>query len=194
VAPAKENEAMQEGTVGRRYARALAQALEGAGEDRLTKIEEQLSALGKALDRRSGDASLRQAMFNPSFSSTQRRAILSEVAKAHQFDEVTTNFLLLLVDKERLGQLPSIAMAFRNEVDAKIGRVRATIVTAKPLDTRELSALVAGLEKKTGKKVAPDVEIDASVIAGVQARIGGFVYDATVRAQLDRLRGEFNVQ
>jgi F-type H+-transporting ATPase subunit delta len=185
---------MQEGTVGRRYARALSQALGGAGEDRLTKIEEQLSAVGKALDRRSGDAGLRQAMFNPSFAAAQRRDVLAAVAKAHQFDDVTTNFLLLLIEKDRLAELPSIALSFRNEVDAKIGRVRATIVTAKPLDTRELSAIVAGLEKKTGKRVAPDVEVDESVIAGVQARIGGFVYDATVRAQLDRLRGEFNVQ
>jgi F0F1-type ATP synthase delta subunit len=32
------------------------------------------------------------------------------------------------------------------------------------------------------------------LIAGVQARIGGFVYDASVRAQLERLRSGFNVQ
>ena len=72
--------------------------------------------------------------------------------------------------------------------------MRATIVTAKALETADLSAIIAGLEKKTGKKVVPEVEVDPSVIAGVQARIGGLVYDATVRAQLERLRTEFNVQ
>jgi F-type H+-transporting ATPase subunit delta len=185
---------MQEGTVGRRYARALAMALEGAPEDRLTRIEAQLSAVGKALDRRNGDQALRQAMFNPSFSPEQRRAVLEQLAKAHGFDDVATSFLLLLVEKERLPQLPAIAHAFRAEVDAKIGRVRATIVTARALDTRDLTEIVAGLEKKTGKRVAPDVEVDPSLIAGVQARIGGFVYDATVRAQLERLRTGFNVQ
>lgn len=185
---------MQEGTVGRRYARALALALEGAPEDRLTRIEQQLSAVGKALDRRGGELTLRQAMFNPGFSPEQRRAVLTGIATAHSFDEAATSFLVLLIDKGRLAQLPSIAHAFRAEVDARIGRVRATIVTAKALDARDLTEIVAGLEKKTGKRVVPDVEVDPSLIAGVQARIGGFVYDASVKAQLNRLRSEFNIQ
>ncbi|HEY4223841.1 MAG TPA: F0F1 ATP synthase subunit delta, partial [Myxococcota bacterium] len=63
------------------------------------------------------------------------------------------------------------------------------------LSPSALSDIVRGLEKRTGKKVIPDVEVDASIIAGVQARIGGLVFDATVRSQLERLRQEFvNVQ
>ncbi|HEY1100387.1 MAG TPA: F0F1 ATP synthase subunit delta, partial [Myxococcota bacterium] len=88
----------------------------------------------------------------------------------------------------------SIALSFRNEVDARIGRVRATIATAKALSPADLAAIVAGLEKKTGKKVVPDVAVDPALIAGVQARVGGLIYDATVKSQLDRLRTEFNVQ
>ncbi|MDP2345142.1 MAG: ATP synthase F1 subunit delta [Deltaproteobacteria bacterium] len=192
---------MQEGTIGRRYARALALALsEKAGPDgrdgdaRFTAVEEQLSAVGALLDKRTGHTGFRQAMLNPGFSVEQRKKVLGEIGKEHKFDEATTSFLTLLVDKSRLPHLPSIARSFRNEVDARIGRVRATIVTAKPLAAKDLAAIIAGLEKKTGKKVVPDVEVDASVIAGVQARIGGLVYDATVRAQLDRLKTEFNVQ
>jgi F-type H+-transporting ATPase subunit delta len=185
---------MQDGTVGRRYARALGLALQGAPEDRLTRIEEQLSAVGAALDRRTGDQSLRQAMFNPTFSAGQRKDVLGGIAKAHDFDATALTFLQLLVDKNRLASLPTIAAAFRAEVDARIGRVRAVIVTAKALDTRDLAAIVAGLEKKTGKRVVPDVQVDPSIIAGVQARIGGLVYDATVKAQLERLRSEFNIQ
>ena len=192
---------MQEGTIGRRYARALALALaekadqgSGKADSRFTAVEEQLSAVGALLDRRTGHPGFRQAMLNPGFSTEQRKQVLAEVGKAHKFDEATSSFLSLLVDKERLPHLPSIAHSFRNEVDARIGRVRATIVTAKPLAAADLAAIITGLEKKTGKKVVPDVEVDPSVIAGVQARIGGLVYDATVRAQLERLKTEFNVQ
>ena len=185
---------MQEGTIGRRYARALALALQQAPAERLQQVEEQLVALAGLLDRRSGQADFRQAMRNPSFSADQRKAVLAQIAKAHSFDESTTTFLALLVDKDRLAHLPGIARAFRNEVDARLGRVRATIVTAKGLDPKTLTEIIAGLEKKTGKKVVPDVEVDATLIAGVQARIGGLVYDASVKTQLDRLRAGFNVQ
>ncbi len=185
---------MQEGTIGRRYARALALALEGAGEGRLTSIEEQLSAVGSALDRQTGNVMLRQTMFNPSFSGAQREKVIEEIGTAHHFDPTTVSFLRLLVDKGRISHVQSIALSFRNEVDARIGRVRATITTAKALSPGDLAAIVAGLEKKTGKKVVPDVEVDPSLIAGVQARVGGLIYDATVKSQLERLRNDFNVQ
>jgi F-type H+-transporting ATPase subunit delta len=191
---------MQEGTIGRRYARALnlsltdeGQALSDARVKQLGRVEEQLTAVAALFDRRAGDAGFRQAMLNPSFSAAQRKAILTDIAKAHEFDPVTTSFLTLLVDKDRLGQLPAIARAFQHEVDERLGRVRATIATATTLDPKELTAIVAGLEKTTGKKVVPDVSVDPSLIAGVQARIGGLVYDATVKAQLARLRQEFAV-
>jgi F-type H+-transporting ATPase subunit delta len=185
---------MQDGTIGRRYARALNLSLAGASADQLGMIEDQLSSLSSLLDRRNGHPVFRQAMLNPSFSAPQRRAVLMDVAKSHQCHEVVGKFLELLVDKDRVPQLPSIARAFRSEVDERLGRVRATISTARPLDAAALATIVAGLEKKTGKKVVAEVKVDPSLIAGVRAQIGGLVYDATVHSQLARLRSEFNVQ
>ena len=185
---------MQEGIVGRRYARALILALEKENEDKLKKVEEELSSLAALLDRRTGSPDFRQAMLNPSFSPAQRKQVLSAIADTHKFDALTKSFITLLVEKDRIPQLPAIASAFRSEVDARVGRVRATILTAKPLDAAALADIVRGLEKRTGKKVVPDVAVDPSVIAGVKAKIGGLVFDATVKAQLDRLRQEFNVQ
>ena len=184
---------MQEGTVGRRYARALILALEGASQEKLQQIEEELSALAALLDRRSGNLEFRQAMLNPSFSPQQRKGVLKSIAEAHQLDQITSNFVRLLVDKHRIGDLPIIARSFRDEVDAQVGRVRATILTAKALSPTALADIVRGLEARTGKKVIPDVSVDASVIAGVQARIGGLVFDSTVRSQLERLRVDLNI-
>lgn len=184
---------MQEGTVGRRYARALILALEGASQDRLARIEEELSGIAALLDRRTGAPDFRQAMLNPSFSSEQRKAVLKGIAESHKLDEMTLTFVLLLVEKDRFRQLPVVARAFRDEVDQRVGRVRATILTAKELSPQAIADIVRGLEKRTGKKVVPDVEVDPRVIAGVQARIGGLVFDATVRSQLDRLKAELAV-
>src|SRR5688572_8276325 len=184
---------MQEGTVGRRYARALILSLEQEGEDKLKKVEEELSSLAALLDRRTGSREFRQAMLNPSFSAEQRKQVLKAIGEAHKFEDVTQRFVALLVEKDRLRQLPAVATAFRDEVDARVGRVRATILTAKPLDAAALSDIVRSLEKRTGKKIVPDVEVDPSVIAGVRAKIGGLVFDATVKSQLERLRQEFNV-
>jgi F-type H+-transporting ATPase subunit delta len=185
---------MQQGPVGRRYARALISSLEGANQDRLTQVEEQLSAVAALLDKRSGNTDFRQAMLNPSFSPEQRKAVLADMGKAFSLDDAAVKFMRLLVEKGRLPQLPTVARAFRDEVDAQVGRVRATIVTAKPLDSSALLEIVRSLEQRTGKKVVPEVEVDPGVIAGVQAKIGGMLFDATVKNQLDRLKQNFAIQ
>src|SRR5881394_4071551 len=119
---------MQEGPVGRRYARALILALEGADQPKLQKVEEELSALAALLDKRTGHPDFRQAMLNPGFSQEQRKKVLAEIAASHKLEATSTQFLRLLVEKDRLPQLPAIARAFRDEVDQRVGRVRATIV------------------------------------------------------------------
>src|SRR5581483_1234687 len=99
---------MQEGTVGRRYARALVLALEGASSDTLAKVEDELSSLAALLDRRTGNPEFRQAMLNPSFSPEQRRKVLDGISESHKFEAITKTFLALLVEKDRIPQLPSI--------------------------------------------------------------------------------------
>jgi F-type H+-transporting ATPase subunit delta len=150
--------------------------------------------LAALFDKRSGNPAFRQVVMSPRFSAAEKTAVLKDIGAAHQFDDVVQSFVMLLVHKERLLQLPAIAASVRTQVDEKLGRVRAMIVTAKPVDTRTLTEIVAGLEKKTGKRVLPEVAVDANVIAGVKATIGGVVYDATVRSQLDRMRSQFQVQ
>ncbi len=178
-------------TIGRRYARALVLALgEGdANAEALTRVENELSALAALMSSKAGEgnAEFRHAMLNPSFSAKDRAAILDSVVTEHKFHDVTQRFVALLVEKERVPSLPSIANAFRNEVDERLGRVRATITSARPLDDSTLNTMVKALEKKTGKTVVPETVVDARVISGVSARIGGTVYDRTLRAQLDRL-------
>lgn len=184
---------MQDGTIGRRYARALAVALEeegGAGA--LSDVEEQLSATAALLDK-AGHADFREAMLNPSFSLEDRKAIVDEMAKAHSFHETTRRLLALLIEKDRVRYLPAIARAFRAEVDERVGRVRAVITSARALEGKALENVVKALEKKTGKQVLPEVKVDPAVISGVSARIGGQVFDNTVKTQLDRMRTALGV-
>lgn len=185
---------MQDAAIGRRYARALALAVVGEGKAsdkaaQLKKVEEELHALGAAMAAK-GD--LRESMMNPSFSPAQRRAIVKALGEQANLSPETRVILDLLVEKERVAHLPSVAAAFREEVDERTGRVRATLTSARPLDDGTKSAIVAALEKRTGKAVLAEANVDPSVIAGVSARIGGIVYDSTVRSQLERLRSSLN--
>ncbi len=180
---------MEEGTIGRRWARALADTLSEGKTDAavLGQVEAELSALAKVFADKQGD--FRQAMLDPSFTIEQRSSVLKEIAESNKFHEVSGKFLQLLVAQDRVRYLGDIAKAFQHEVDERTGRVRAVLTSAKPLSDGIQKDIVSALEKRTGKTVLAEVNVDESVISGVRAQIGGTVFDGTVRAQLDRLRG-----
>jgi F-type H+-transporting ATPase subunit delta len=174
---------MEEGTIGRRWARALVESVEG--EKDLKAVDEQLTALG-ALLLEKGD--FREAMLNPSFANEDRAEILAAIADKNKFHATTKTFLALLVQKERVSYLPSIARAFQEAVDDQLGRVRATIESANELKAGELKKVVKALETKTGKEVVAEVETVPELVAGLRARIGGLVFDNSVRSKIERLR------
>jgi len=180
---------MEEGTIGRRYARALAESLDEAQQsDKLKTVEAELRALKDLLEDKGSD--FRQIMLDPAFALKDRQAVMADVAKANNFFATTVGFLDFLVRQDRVRYMAAISDAFGVEVDARTSQVRAHIVSAKPLDAGMQQKIVAALEKRTGKTVIADVEVDKSVLGGVRASIGGLVFDGTIRAQLDRLRTE----
>jgi F-type H+-transporting ATPase subunit delta len=101
---------------------------------------------------------------------------------------MTKNFALLLLDRERIPQLPDIARELRLMVDEKAGRVRATVTSARALPAEQVAQIQATLEKATGKKVLLDKAEDPSLLGGVVAKLGDTVYDGSVRSQLERMR------
>lgn len=179
---------MQHGAIGRRYARALILAMSSASPQTLSKVETELTSLGELLSLRDAKNGFRQLMLNPLFAAEERLKVLEKIAQNYQFEEITTRLLKLLVEKDRIEQLPAVAHAFQKEADIKLGRVRAIVQTAKALDEAGLQNIVNALKKKTQKEVLPEVVVDDSLIGGVRAQIGGFVYDATVKYQLERLK------
>jgi F-type H+-transporting ATPase subunit delta len=65
--------------------------------------------------------------------------------------------------------------------------VRAQITSAVELDQGQCREIQSGLEKQTGKKVELKVQLDPSLIGGIQAEIGGKVFDGSIKTQLKRI-------
>lgn len=179
---------MAEGSIGRRYARALALALAedpAYTHNSLDRAASELETLAHLYDTR-GDFYF--AMSNPAVRLDERKAIVEEIAHAHDYQPATRSLLQMLVERDRFSFLSTISKAFHNEVDTRLGRVRAQVSSAKPLPEIEAKNIVAALEKRTGKSVLATFSVDTNLIAGISTRIGGTVIDGTVRAQLNQLR------
>lgn len=171
------------GSIARRYARALfSLAVES---NRVEPWSDALQALQATVG---GSSELQDVLSNPVYSKEQRRAIVGQLAEALRLEAAPTNLLLLLGDRNRLGFLPAVVENFRDLADAHLGRLRARVTSAVPLDAQASQAMADKLSRAAQAKVLLDHTVDPALIGGVIAQVGSLVYDGSVRTQLEDLR------
>jgi F-type H+-transporting ATPase subunit delta len=166
----------------RRYAKALVElAVEQQAVDR---YGEELAMVNAVLDQ---EVLLRQLLESPTLALDKKSAMLADLAAALGLSAGMSNFVGLVLSKGRIDCLPQIEETYRRLADDLSGVLRARITSAVELDVAQQQAIGASLEKQTGKKVALNVKVDPHLIGGVQAEIGGRLFDGSVRTQLQRI-------
>ncbi len=174
---------MIDASVARRYARALFSL--GLEEGRHEEYGDELESILAALEQsREAGAFLR----NPGYTLQQRHAAADAVASALKLSPVVVNFLRLLADRQRVGDLAQISRAYRAMVDEKTGRMRATVTSAAPLSDREQARVREALAEMTGRTIVLDAKTDPSIIGGVVTQVGPRLFDGSLKTQLERMR------
>jgi len=130
----------------------------------------------------------RRLLENPTMAGERRTKLLKEIASALGLDRRVANFVGILLDKGRLELLEEIIDAYGRLLDDRMGIVRALVTAARPLDATQHNELEMKLMERTGKKIRMEVAVDASLIGGVVAEVGGTIYDGSVRTQLQAFK------
>ncbi len=175
------------GSLSRRYARALLEI--GVDTKKYEAIGREVRALADAFGV---SAELSEALSNPAFPRADRQKVLEAIFPRLGTSQVVKNFTLLLLDRDRIRILPDIARELDALIDAKAGRVSATVVSATKLTPMQLASLKKALEKLSGKTVEMQKSEDPELLGGVVAKVGDIVYDGSLRTQLEQIREGFN--
>ena len=169
--------------VAGRYAQAFFELAAEKGE---------VESLGKSLASTSElfkkSAELRTVLSNPAVQLEERRKVVEVIAEKARWPRLFRNFVMLLLDKDRLQYIGEIAEAYEAKVDQHQGRVRARVTSAMALNARQTEAIKKQLGEITGKNVILSTEVDEEIIGGVVARVGSKIYDGSVRTHLQRMR------
>lgn len=174
---------MDSGSVARRYAKALfGLALESG---RVEAWSQSLATLASAL-RDAPD--LAAIVADPLHGREERHAIVEHLASAVRLEDAPANLLRLLADRSRLDRLGDVLRAFGELADQQLGRLRARVVSAVPLERDAVDALARRLSELTRATVLVDRSVDPALLGGVVAQVGSVVYDGSVRTQLQDLK------
>jgi F-type H+-transporting ATPase subunit delta len=165
-------------------ATTYADALHGAAVDResVAEVARDLEAFTDAM-RESRELAL--VLTSPDIDPDQRRGVIEALTEgAH---ELVRNFLLVLLDRGRLQELPDIQRAFAAKVTEAEGRIEVHAITAVPLTDDLRKLVVERLETKTGRRVELSESVDPEIIGGLVLELGTAIVDASVRTRLARL-------
>jgi F-type H+-transporting ATPase subunit delta len=165
------------------YAEALFDAAKEAG--RLAQVNEALADFAAAVNE---TPELRAVLRNPQLESSAKAAILSDLAGDEE--PFFANFLQLLAEKGRAGELEDVAREFERLVAREERRLTVELTTARELSDEEAELIVRQIEQAAGRSVEATRKVDPDLVGGIVLQAGPLLADASVRGRLERLRQE----
>jgi len=171
----------------KRFAKPYAQVLLDAARE--TKSEDQLAAeLGAFVALVGGTPDLERIVRNPALPPAEKQKVVDGLVAKAAWSPLTAQALRLLTRKERLDRVDDILEAYQELLDQARGIVLAEVRAAHALDPSQQQALEQAIARAAGKKVRAQVSIEPELLAGVVAKVGSTVYDASLRGQIQKMR------
>lgn len=168
--------------IARRYAKALVQlAIEEGGVE---KFQAELTAVDAVL---ADNRNLWVILVSPAYRIEAKLEMMRDLLAKLELSATVKNFLLLVLEKNRLNYLPQIVVSYGMFADELSGVVRPTLTSAMHLDSAQIEEIKETLVKYTGKKVVIKVEVDPALIGGVVTRIGDMAFDGSLKTQLTKI-------
>ena len=177
---------MIESKVAIKYATALFRTAKRTNQ--VERISHDLEALSHLLRK---NLLLKNFLESPQVLEKDKKQLLSSTFKP-LISEALFSFLLLVVNKHRIGYLLSMAEEFQRQVKEDQGIVEARLITARSADQTLVDQIRQELEKTTGKKVEMKLEVDPSLIGGIVVILGDRIIDQSIRYQLAQLKGQMS--
>lgn len=137
---------------------------------------------------------------NPGFYELLSSLEVSYIEKRNFIDTVLgrdfsreiRQFLKLLVEKKRIDKILGIADYIRIAY-AHPGQTDVLLKTSFPLDLDMLKKIEDKLEERFNRKLRFYIELDGSLLGGIQVVIGNTVIDGSVRRRLGELKEKLSM-
>lgn len=169
--------------VAKRYAKALIQI--GQEEGQYEQYGQELKAFWEVLR---ASIELQDVMENPIYDKDQKKALFQALNSNLNLSPTVINFILLLIDKRRVGYFGEIVRCYEKLADEVAGRIRARVISAVALPEASTRVIQERLASLTGKEVIVSVQQDPALIGGVVTQIGDVIYDGSIRTQLETIK------
>ncbi len=131
---------------------------------------------------------LLDAFHSPAIPRETKEKLLIEVMKLHPVHPITSNFMRILLQNNRIRFFPQILDLYLRSVNERKGIVSARVTAAAPVSPRDMKSLEIRLAEILGRQVNVELQTDANLLGGVVVQVGSTVFDGSIRTQLSEMR------
>ncbi len=155
--------------------------LDGYGKD-LAKVRDDIFSIPEAV----------KFFQNPLVPNQAKKDLLTR-AVGKEVSATAMNFLMLLVDKKRIGVFNEIFDIFTSLKNKEQGVLIADVTSAFPLSKKQQDALIKKLTTLTGRKIQVRTHKDTSILGGLILKIGDKRIDGSAAGRLRALQNSLSV-
>jgi F-type H+-transporting ATPase subunit delta len=166
-----------------KYAESLADVAEETNE--LDRARQDLDRFARIYEQHEG---LQEALMSPAIPLKAKKEILRQIADKVELTRIVLNFLLLLLDRNRMRRLEEVSAAYQDVLDERAGIAKIEVLSSYELSHQTRKKLSQVMTKVLSKDVKITYQIDQDVIGGLRIRAGSLVFDGTIQTQLEDLR------
>lgn len=169
-----------------RAATVYAEALYDLAKDEAlgTKILEEIKALDEAFK---GENDFLRLLSTPNLPMEERLKIIDDSFRG-RIHAYTLNFLKLLTEKGYVIKFRECAAAYRDLYNEDNGILPVKVVTAQPLNEKQVLRLKVRLGAITGKVVELNQQVDPACLGGIRLDYDGKRVEDTVAGRLEAVR------
>lgn len=156
-----------------------------------SSVDKSFQDLSKIIDLIHKDTKVNSFLNNPALSKDERKIVISTISKSLSLDKTTSNFLNVLSENSRLGNLSSIFAKFTQLSDASKNLVTATITSAQPLDSKILKRLQTSIQKSSfvgdSKSLTINNVTNPDILGGLIVEVGDRTVDLSISAKVAKI-------
>ncbi|HVZ93130.1 MAG TPA: ATP synthase F1 subunit delta [Phycisphaerales bacterium] len=168
------------------YAESLFQlADEQGGKAMIEQIKDEMDQIEE--DLRGRQPQIREFLRSLIIGSEIKVEVLKKAFEGRT-SPLLTNFVLLLARKERLGRLWQIFAAYDLLMQERLGKVEVDVYARYPLAPEQVETIAQTLRTVMKRDPVVHTYVDDTMIGGLRIQVGDKMLDASVDAQLRKMR------
>ena len=125
---------------------------------------------------------------NPTFSSSDQENVFKNVSKKLNLPDHLHNTICLMIRKGRGYDLVNFSEDFLKLCSVSKNELIVHIRTAKKVSNVKIEEIKKSIEKITKRVVRLEAENDPNIIAGLELKVGSFLFNSSINSKLDSMK------